>query len=110
MAGDEVDMEVGHALGHAVVHGHEAPVGPEAALHSGGDAPGVGEERLEEIVGELGEGGHVAAGDEEGVAGEDGAMVEEGQGVLTLQDDMGGLAPFDDVAEPAVAHSPSGVE
>ena len=69
--GDEVDVEVHHGLagGGADVHADVVAVGVEPAVEEGSCLPDEGEEGGLFRVGRVEEGGDVAVGDEEEVAG-----------------------------------------
>ena len=103
-AGDDVHVKVGHALADAVVHGDERSGGSESGFDGAAEVLGDREEGLEQVDRELRQGFDVEFGNEEGMAGEEGAVIEEGQGAVVLEDD-GGVDPAGgDFAEEARGH------
>ncbi len=97
----DVDVEMGDALAHPVVHGDEAPLRRHRLLHGPGEEPGGTEKRLDQAVGEVRKGHDVLPGNEEEVTGKQGAPVEEGEGGVIGKDDDSRDLPTDDSAEPA---------
>lgn len=79
-ARNDVDVEVGDALADLVVERHEGSLGSEGRLHGEGEESGVTEEDGGEFVGEFGEIPDVAVRNEKNMAGEEGAVIEEGKG------------------------------
>jgi hypothetical protein len=103
-AGDDVEVDVGDGLAGGFAVGLEEvdAVGAEDLGLDLGDALGDGEDLGEEVVGEVPDGVEVLLGDDEDVAGHDGADVHEGENVVVLVDLGGGDFAGDDVAEDAV--------
>src|SRR5262249_38093483 len=82
-----------------VIDGDERAVGGEGFFHCAAEGLGALEERSEVARRKVGESFDVSAGDEEDVAGEEGAMIEEGDAVFVLEDDGSGDGAGGDLAE-----------
>ena len=106
--GDHVHVQVRDALAHAVVDRDERALGAEPLLHRTGEQPRVREELGQHLVGQVGERLDVGARDQQGVAGEQRAVIEERE---RLRRPRARPAPrrltADDRAEGAVAPSTS---
>jgi hypothetical protein len=102
--GHYVNMQVGHALADLVVYGHKRAVGVDRGAHRDAEAAGRGEQRLEEVIGQLVEALDVLAGHQECVPGKQGPAVEEGDGVLLIEHDVGTALAGDDLTESAESH------
>src|SRR5688572_21443471 len=96
-----MDVEVRHTLAHAVVHGDERALRPEAALDRDREAPRVREERLDEVEGQVPEGLVMHLRHEEGVAWKERLAIEEGDRAVVLEDDVRGGRAAGDLAENA---------
>lgn len=104
--GQDVDVQVGHALADVVVDRDERAVGLHRHPYGAAEAAGGIEQRADEIDREVVEGSDVAAGYQQGVAGEHGVPIEEGERLRFIEDDVGWQPPGDDFAERARAHGP----
>src|SRR5439155_11356863 len=86
--GHDVDVEVRHALADAVVDGHEAAVRLHPVLHRRGQRAGPQEERTDARGREVAERLVMLLGHEQAMAGEDGAVIEERDALLVVEDDV----------------------
>ena len=84
-----MDVKVRHALADLVVHGDERPLGPDRPLDRLSQPLGVPEQGMDQMIGEIGEGLVMLAGDQKDMAGKEGTVVEEGDGALVFHDDGG---------------------
>ncbi len=103
VARDDVDVEVGDALAHPVVHGDEAPLSPQRLLKRLRQETGGAEQGRNESGREIGKGGVMGAGDQQDVAGEKGAAIKEGQALPVAVNYVRGDLAGDDPAEAAIA-------
>ncbi len=98
-AWDNMDVKVGDALADAVVDGYEGSFRGHPLLYSQREKAGISEEMTGEILREIPQGWQVRYRHQEGVAGEEGAMVEEGQRYTIGENDLGCRLSPDDCAE-----------
>lgn len=94
-------VQVRHRLRDGVVHRNEGPLGAKAFKHRGGEPLGPFEETATQVCGKLGERDQVLTRDQENVALENGADIEEGNEVVVGQNDVGSDRPSGNVAEQA---------
>jgi len=80
---------MGHALADDVVEGQECPPGTHRRPQGGCHPPGQGPHGVGLVLGEVGQGRHMEPGDDQGVAGKEGPVVEEGEHLGLLGDPMG---------------------
>ena len=98
MAGNHVEVHVGHALADDLVQGEKGPFGTERDSLRCRDAPADVEEGGEKVGREVGERAVVLFRHHEDVAVEDGEVVQEGDDVALVQDDVSSeLAVYDPV-------------
>ena len=104
-------VKVRDALADDVVERHEGALGVERLDHRAGQQPGVGEQRLQQVVGQVGQRLVMLPAGSAGVAGEQGAVVEEGERSLVLEHDVGIGFPPRNRAERAVrVHRPHPID
>lgn len=101
-AGDNVHVDVGDALAHLVVHGHEGAVGTHGFRHRGGDPLHRGKQRMQGVDGEVDQGLVMRPGDDQDMSGEERPKVQEAEDLLFVQHHVGRPIPPGDVAEIAV--------
>ncbi len=99
-------MQVGDDLagGGAVGLVDVDAVGAESFDLGAGDAADDGDHLGQDVVGGVGEGVVVGLGNDEGMAGNEGADIHEGEHVVILVEAGGGDVAGDDFAEEAVGH------
>ena len=98
MAGDHVEVHVGHALADDLVQGEKSPFGTERDPLRCRDAPADVEEGTEKVGRQVGERAVVLFRHHEDVAIEDGEVVQEGDDVALVQDNVSReLAVYDPV-------------
>src|ERR1700730_4244903 len=101
-AGHDVHMKMGNTLAYDIIDGHEGTFRLHP-LHDGpGEEPDIREDRAHEGVRQIKERLGVALYDEERVAREERAMIEEGERNIVLKDFEAGHAATNDVTERAV--------
>ncbi len=84
-----MEVKVRDALADLVVHRQEAPLRPKRLLHGLGEQPGVSEERIDQMLGEVGERLVMLAWNEKDMAGKERAIVEERDAAIVLHHDLG---------------------
>jgi hypothetical protein len=100
-ARNDMDMEVRDALADDVVHGDEAAVCLHCCLHFAGEQLCVGEKRADQSGGEIRQSGVVRFRNQQDVAGEKRANVEEGDGDFVFENNFGFEFSRNDFAEQA---------
>jgi len=107
-AGYDVHVQMRHALADAVVDGHEGTVGRESSLDGASQQLGSGEERMDQCGGEIRKRFGVLFGNEQGVAWEDGPVVQERKRRIIFEDDGRGHGsgnnPAEDAARGRISH------
>jgi hypothetical protein len=99
--GDDVEMDVRHALAHDFVESEESPLRSERFfLGRCHPAPNV-EHRAEEVFGRFRECRIVVAGDNQSVPVEDRAVVEEGHERRLVENEVSRDPPIDDAVKNA---------
>jgi len=78
-AGDDMDVQVRHALTHPVVDRHKTPLGAKRALDRSGQQSGIPEEWRDQRGRKIRQRLVVPSRNQEGVAWEEGAVVEKGE-------------------------------
>jgi len=97
--GNDVHVEMGHALAHAIVDGHKGALRLHP-LHNGlREKPDIGKQRADKGVRQIEERLEVALCDKERVAGKQRTMIQKGQRSLVLEDFEARHDAADDVAE-----------
>jgi hypothetical protein len=99
----DVDMEVRHALADHVVDRHERTVVTSRLRQCACQTSREGEEGAHFGGGQIGKGGDMLSGDEQNVAGQERASIEEGDTRWIVEDDLGRRIAADDGAEDALA-------
>jgi hypothetical protein len=100
-ARDDVDMEMGDALADDVVDGDEGAVCFHCCLHFSSEHLSVGEKRADQGCGEIRQSGVVSSRNQQDVAGEKRANVEEGDRDFVFENDLGFQFARSDFAEKA---------
>ena len=100
-AWDDVDVEVRDALADDVVDGDEGAVCLHCCLHFAGEHLSVGEKRADQGGGEIGQSGVMRFRNQQDVAGEKRADVEEGDGDFVFENNFGFHFARNDFAEKA---------
>ncbi len=100
-AGDDVDMKMGHALADDVVDSDEAAFCFHYLLHFSGEHLNVSEKRADHGGGEIRQSGVVRLRNQQDVAGEKRANVEESQGDFVFENNFGFHFARNDFAEEA---------
>jgi len=101
LAGDDVDVKMRDALADNVVHGDEGAFRFHYLLHFAGKHLSVGEKRADQFGGEIRQGGVMRFRDQQDVAGEKWANVEEGHGDFVFENNFGFEFARNDFAEEA---------
>ena len=96
-----MDVQVADRLGDTIVDRDEGSVGLEPALDGARQRSCAMEERLDQCVRKIGEGLEMLAWCEQDVTLEHRPVIQEGDGDLVVEHEMGGDAPRDDRAERA---------
>lgn len=100
-AGNDVDVKMRHALADDVVHGDEGAFSFHGLLHFAGKHLSVGEKRSDQFGGEIRQSGVVRFRNQQDVAGEKRANVEEGHGDFVFENNFGFEIARNDFAEEA---------
>lgn len=100
-ARDDVDVKMRDTLADDVVHGDEGAFCFHYLLHFAREHLSVGEKRADQFGGEIGQSGVVRFRNEQNVAGEKRAHVEEGQGDFIFENNFGFEFARNDFAEEA---------
>ena len=100
-ARDDVDVKMRDALADDVVHGDEGAFCFHRLLHSAGEHLSVGEKRTDQGGGEIRQSGVVCFRNQQDVAGEKRADVEEGDGDFVFENNLGFEFARNDFAEEA---------
>jgi hypothetical protein len=97
-----VDVQVRDALADAVVDRDEAALGAEGVLDRAGQPPDAAEERLHQLVRQVGQRLEVSAGHQQHVPREQRTVVEERDALPVVVDHVGRELSEHDPAEDAV--------
>lgn len=101
MPRDDVDVQVGHALAHPVVGGHERAVSAETDFEGVGNLADPLEKWSDLGRGQVDDGLPVGPRHHQDVSLEDRAPVEKGHGHSIVEHDLSGIDARDDGAETA---------
>jgi hypothetical protein len=88
-ARDDVDVEMRHALADDVIHGHKGAFCFHYLLHFSGEHLSVDEKRADQGGGEVRQSGVVRFRNQQDVAGEKRANIEEGHGDFVFENNFG---------------------
>ena len=97
-----MDVQVRHALAHAIIDCHKGTLRAEPCFDGPRQQPRVRHQGRQQRLGRIGQSLHVELGNQERMAGKQGPVVEKGEAVFILEDRVH-RAPGDQVAE-ATAH------
>ena len=101
-SGDDVHVKMRNTLAHTIIDGDEGTLRLHP-LHDGlGEKPDIAEDCANELVGKIEERFDVALYDKQSVAGEERAMIEEGQRNIVLKNFEAGNGAANDLTKRAV--------